>query len=124
MDSPLRVRVHLKEPYAPWVYFLTKYMGIWPKDSREKLGDDHFKLKPVGVGTGPGMFEEWRPNEYVSLVRNPNYWQKDKPHWERLGRQDRAGGCDARCLPDDRDRQTSSPRRHRATSRACASRKD
>lgn len=84
IDTPMRVRVHLKEPYTPWVYFLTKYMGIWPKDSREKLGEDHFKLTPTGVGTGPGMFEEWRPNEYVSLKRNPNYWQKELPHWERL----------------------------------------
>ncbi len=84
IDTPTRVRVHLREPYAPWVYFLTKYMGIWPKDSREKLGDEHFKLHPTGVGTGPGMFEEWRPNEYVSLKRNPNYWQKELPRWERL----------------------------------------
>ncbi|MBV8913799.1 MAG: ABC transporter substrate-binding protein [Acetobacteraceae bacterium] len=84
VDSPARVRVYLKQPYAPWVYFLTKYMGIWPKDSREKLGDEHFKLHPSGVGTGPGMFEEWRPNEYVSLRRNPNYWQQGLPRWEKL----------------------------------------
>ena len=83
-DGPGRVHVHLKEPYSPWVYFLTKYMGIWPNESREKLGDEHFKLHPTGVGTGPGMFEEWRPNEYVSLKRNPNYWNKNVPHWERL----------------------------------------
>jgi peptide/nickel transport system substrate-binding protein len=84
VDSPTRVRIRLKEPYSPWMVFLTKFMGIWPKDSREKLGDEHFKLHPTGVGTGPFVFEEWRPNEYVSLKRNPNYWQKDLPHWERL----------------------------------------
>ena len=84
VDGPGRVHVHLKEPYSPWVYFLTKYMGIWPNGSREKLGDEHFKLHPAGVGTGPGVFEEWRPNEYVSLKRNPNYWLKDLPRWERL----------------------------------------
>jgi peptide/nickel transport system substrate-binding protein len=84
VDSPTRVRIRLKEPYSPWTAFLTKYMGIWPKGSREKLGDEHFKLHPTGVGTGPFMFEEWRPNEYVSLKRNPNYRQKDIPHWERL----------------------------------------
>ena len=84
IDSPHRLRVILKEPYSPWVYFLTKHMGIWPKGSREALGDDYFRLNPKGVGTGPGIFEEWKPNDYVSLVRNPNYWQKGKPGWDRL----------------------------------------
>jgi len=36
------------------------------------------------VGTGPGMFDEWKPNEAISLKRNPNYWQKGIPHWEKL----------------------------------------
>jgi peptide/nickel transport system substrate-binding protein len=83
-DGPYRVHFTLSEPYSPWIYFLTKHMGIWPKDSRETLGDDHFKLHPTGVGTGPGMFEEWRPNESVTLVRNPHYWDKGLPHWEKL----------------------------------------
>jgi peptide/nickel transport system substrate-binding protein len=83
-DSPHRVQVVLSEPYAPWLSFLYKYMGIWPKDSREKLGDQYFRLTPKGIGTGPGIFAEWRPNESITLVRNPNYWQKDLPHWDKL----------------------------------------
>lgn len=83
-DGPHRVHVHLKEPFAPWTAFLTKFMGIWPKDSREKLGNDYFRSTPKNVGTGPGIFEEWRANDYVSFRRNPNYWQKGLPHWERL----------------------------------------
>jgi peptide/nickel transport system substrate-binding protein len=83
-DGPYRLHVHLKEPFSPWLIFLTKHMGVWPKGSREKLGNDHFRLTPTGVGTGPGIFEEWRPNDYVSFKRNPNYWQKDRPHWDRL----------------------------------------
>jgi peptide/nickel transport system substrate-binding protein len=83
-DGPYRLHVQLKEPFSPWLMFLTKHMGVWPKDSREKLGADHFRMSPTGVGTGPGMFEEWRPNDYVSFKRNPNYWQKDRPHWDRL----------------------------------------
>jgi peptide/nickel transport system substrate-binding protein len=84
VDSPTKLRVILKEPFSPWVYFLTKHMGIFPAGSREKYGDDYFKLSPKNVGTGVGIFEEWRPNDYVSFVRNPNYWQKGKPGWERL----------------------------------------
>ena len=84
VDSPTKLRVILKEPYAPWLTFLTKFMGIWPKGSREKYGDEYFRLTPIGVGTGPGIFEEWRPNDYVSFKRNPNYWQPGLPHWDRL----------------------------------------
>lgn len=84
VDSPTRLRVILKEPFSPWPTFLTKFMGIWPKGSREQYGDDHFRRRPVGVGTGPGIFEEWRPNDYISFRRNPNYWDPGKPQWERL----------------------------------------
>ncbi len=84
VDSPHRVQVILSEPYSPWLGFLYKYMGIWPKGSREALGDEHFRLHPTGVGTGPGIFAEWRPNESVTLTRNPHYWQKDLPHWDKL----------------------------------------
>jgi peptide/nickel transport system substrate-binding protein len=83
-DGPHRLHVILKEPFAPWIAFLTKFMGVWPKDSREKYGPDYFRLSPKNVGTGPGIFEAWKPNDYVSLVRNPHYWQKGLPHWERL----------------------------------------
>jgi peptide/nickel transport system substrate-binding protein len=83
-DGAHRLHVHLKEPFSPWLKFLTKHMGVWPKDSRAKLGDDYFRLTPKDVGTGPGIFEEWRPNDYVSFRRNPNYWQKGLPHWDRL----------------------------------------
>jgi peptide/nickel transport system substrate-binding protein len=83
-DGPHRLRVILKEPYAPWTSFLTKHMGIWPKGSRETHGEEAFRRNPVGLGTGPGMFEDWKPNDYVSFVRNPNYWQAGKPSWQRL----------------------------------------
>jgi peptide/nickel transport system substrate-binding protein len=83
-EGPYRLHVVLKEPFSPWLMFLTKHMGVWPNGSREKLGNDHFRLSPTGVGTGPGVFEEWKPNESVSFTRNQNYWQKGMPHWDRL----------------------------------------
>ena len=83
-DGPHRLHVHLKEPFAPWTSYLTKFMGIWPAGSREKYGDAYFRQTPVNLGTGPGIFEEWKPNDYVSFRRNPHYWQKGLPHWDRL----------------------------------------
>lgn len=84
VESPTRVKVELGEPYRPWLFYLTKYMGIFPKGSREKHGGDFFKTGPIGVGTGPGIFVEWRQNDAITLKKNPNYWRKGLPHWDRL----------------------------------------
>lgn len=82
--DPLKVQFELSEPYGPWLYFLTKYMGIYPAGSRKEHGDDYFTSRPAGVGTGFGVFEEWKPNDYISFKKNPNYWRKGLPHWDRL----------------------------------------
>lgn len=82
--SPYHVRITLTEPHAPWLCYMTKCMGIFPKGSRESHDPDFFRKGPVGMGTGPAIFEEWRQNEFISLVRNPNYWRKGTPAWERL----------------------------------------
>jgi peptide/nickel transport system substrate-binding protein len=82
--SEYKVQFDLAEPYGPWLYFLTKYMGIFPKDSRKEHGDDYFKSRPAGVGTGFGVFEEWKPNDYISFKKNPTYWRKGFPAWDRL----------------------------------------
>jgi peptide/nickel transport system substrate-binding protein len=84
VEDPRHVRFELKSPYRPWLDYLTPYMGIFPKGSREENPADFFKVSPTGVGTGPAIFVEWRPNEYVRLERNPNYWSKPLPHWESL----------------------------------------
>jgi peptide/nickel transport system substrate-binding protein len=82
--EPYKIQFELSEPYGPWLYFLTKYMGIFPAGSRKEHGDDYFKSKPAGMGTGFGMFEEWKPNDYISFKKNPNYWRKGLPAWDRL----------------------------------------
>jgi len=36
------------------------------------------------VGTGPFMFQEWLPNDSITLVKNPNYWKSGLPKLDRL----------------------------------------
>ena len=84
VESPKRVRFEMSHPYGSWILYMTKQMGIFPKGSREKFGDDYFRLTPIGVGTGPGIFVKWQQNDYVEFRRNPHYWQKGLPHWDKL----------------------------------------
>ena len=84
VESPTRVSFKLKTPYRPMLQYMTKYMGIFPKGSREKYGDKFFHTGPVEMGTGPGIFVEARSNDYVEFKRNPRYWRKGVPDWDRL----------------------------------------
>ena len=37
------------------------------------------------IGTGPFKFAEYKPNEYIRLVRNPDYWKTGRPYrWHRV----------------------------------------
>ena len=78
------VKFILSTPYRPWLFYLNKYMGIFPKGSREKYSPDHFKLSPTGVGTGPGKFVEWQEQDHITLEAHKDYWQPGLPKWDRL----------------------------------------
>ena len=90
IESPTRVRFDMHFAYNELLYLMTKYMGVWPKGSREpgQPGDadgaNLIKKGPAGLGTGPGIFEKFVSNDYVEFRRNPNYWRKDVPKWDRL----------------------------------------
>src|SRR5436190_17971181 len=36
------------------------------------------------IGTGPFKFVEFKPNEYVKVIRNPDYWKKDRPYLDGI----------------------------------------
>jgi 4-phytase/acid phosphatase/peptide/nickel transport system substrate-binding protein len=77
------VRFLLKHPWAPFKGALSapQSFAVYipsPKAIRE---DTHNRLP---VGTGPYMFKEWLPNDRLTVVRNPNYWRKGKPHLDRV----------------------------------------
>jgi peptide/nickel transport system substrate-binding protein len=45
-------------------------------------GEDACKFDPVG--TGPFLFDSYKPDTFIKYTKNPNYWQKGKPYLDGL----------------------------------------
>jgi len=54
----------------------------------KKFGKD---LANHPVGTGPFVFKEWVKGSHITVERNPNYWETDKPYLDRIVFRDIAG---------------------------------
>jgi peptide/nickel transport system substrate-binding protein len=83
--DPHRVRFHL---HRPWPDFMTFYGTMataagWivPKKYHEQVGDDGFRMHPIGLG--PYKFISHTPGVGLVLEANEEYWRK-MPHVKRL----------------------------------------
>jgi len=76
--DPYTVKLNLKEPFAPLLSLLVDRAGMIVSPAAvQKAGADYTRT-PVGGGTGPFRFVEWKKDERIVLERNPDYWRKDK----------------------------------------------
>src|SRR5438309_7040504 len=70
---------HLKRPQPSFIGLLASgWSPIYPchipaRDMRQKP-----------VGTGPFKFVEFKPNEYIKLTKNPDYWKKGRPYLDGI----------------------------------------
>lgn len=65
------VRLHLSEPYAPLLDSLSQvYLGMASPAAVQQWGSE-YQLHQVG--TGPFIFQEYLPNDHLTLARNPDY---------------------------------------------------
>jgi peptide/nickel transport system substrate-binding protein len=73
-SGPHEVTIKLKDPVPSLLGLLVPYHGgnIVCKDAVEALGEE-FERTPIG--TGPFMFAEYQPQQYVKLVANPEYFR-------------------------------------------------
>lgn len=76
------VRIRLKQNIPSLLGIVANYHGgnIVSRKAVTALGAD-FRLKPVG--TGPFMFDGYKPGESIVLVANPNYF-RGKPKVDRV----------------------------------------
>ncbi len=80
----MTVRITLSEPVVDIDFVFADEHGMGVVNPAVIEADpEHFGQEPIGAGTGPFMFEERVVGDYVSLVRNPDYWDEDKPYLDR-----------------------------------------
>lgn len=70
----MTVRITLKAPVPSLLGLVANYHGgnIVSKKAAEEMGDD-FRLK--AIGTGPFMVDEYKPQESIRFVANPDYFR-------------------------------------------------
>jgi oligopeptide transport system substrate-binding protein len=71
-ERTLVVTLEHPAPYLPGL--LTHYTSFpIPKHVVEKVGNDWIKAENF-VGNGPFKLQQWKPNDFIHVVRNVNYW--------------------------------------------------
>jgi len=75
------VKIHLSAPLASLLDGLTSdNLSIVPKEVVEANGN----LQKVECGTGPFMLKEWVADNSMTLVKNPNYFEKGYPTLDKV----------------------------------------
>ncbi len=74
--DPMTVRVTTRVPWVafPAALWSTGRLGMAAPEQLNNEGT----CAQNPIGTGPFKFQEWTPNDHLTAVKNPNYWQKDK----------------------------------------------
>jgi peptide/nickel transport system substrate-binding protein len=74
-DSNLEATFQLKRPQPALLTLLASgYSPIYPCH----VPPAQMRQRPIG--TGPFKFVEFRPNEYIKVARNPDYWKPGRPY--------------------------------------------
>ena len=79
--------ITLKQPFPPMLSLLTaQYCSVVPHEVAQHYGKD-FREHPIG--TGPFKFKYWKEGEVLVLLKNENYFERDKdgsrlPHLDAI----------------------------------------
>lgn len=75
--DPETVQITLSKPVATFLMFLTERQAIVPMEAVDQL-----ETNPIG--TGPFMLEENVLDQYVRLVKNPDYYEEGLPYLDAV----------------------------------------
>jgi peptide/nickel transport system substrate-binding protein len=78
-NGDYEVTFHLKRPQPA---LLTLLASGWSPVYPCHVPAAQMRQHPIG--TGPFKFAEFKPNEYIKVTRNPDYWKKDRPYLDGI----------------------------------------
>jgi peptide/nickel transport system substrate-binding protein len=78
-DGDYHVTFHLTRPQPSFLSFLAAgFSAVYPCH----VPGREMRLKPIG--TGPFKLAEFKPNQSISLKRNPDYWKPGRPYLDGI----------------------------------------
>ena len=79
LNGDYQVTFHLKRSQPAFIALLAS--GVSPVYPCHVSAHD-MRIHPIG--TGPFKFVEFKPNERITLTRNPDYWKKGRPYLDGI----------------------------------------
>jgi peptide/nickel transport system substrate-binding protein len=78
-NGDYEVTFHLKRPQPAFLALLASgFSPIYPCHVPPR------DMRSHPIGTGPFKFAEFKPNEYIKLTRNLDYWKKGRPYLDGI----------------------------------------
>ena len=78
-NGDYEVTFHLKRPQPAFLMALAGgYSAIYPCHVTPR------DMRSHPIGTGPFKFVEFKPNEYIKVARNPDYWKAGRPYLDGI----------------------------------------
>ena len=78
-NGDYEVTFHLKRPQPAFLMLLAGgFSPIYPCHVPPA------QMRQHPIGTGPFKFVEFKPNEYIKVTRNPDYWKPGRPYLDGI----------------------------------------
>jgi peptide/nickel transport system substrate-binding protein len=78
-NADLEVAFHLKRPQPSFIALLASgWSPVYPCHVPPR------EMRQHPIGTGPFKFVEFKPNERITLTRNPDYWRPGRPYLDGI----------------------------------------
>src|SRR5256712_1993172 len=78
-NGDFEVTFRLKRPQPAFVALLASgWSPVYPCHVPAR------DMRQHPIGTGPFKFVDFKPNEHITVARNPDYWKKDRPYLDGI----------------------------------------